>query len=190
MYRSRHYFRVVRRNTNAYSTIANTFDRSRKNPSSSSNLFKNAKKRGPLPEPPSSQHSALKEDNVDVSPACPTEQPEEEPRSTHPLLLADHHQAGEWTPSPAKGVDLLPYKRLLLNRPSADPVLNMTDSIEEVTSISDDIDWIEMSFAPGTFVETRKYAVCILNSFQGFLTSTSWIQERISLSRGRFSGDN
>lgn len=156
----RHCVHAVRRNTNAYSTVANAFDRSRKNLSPSTKPSENAKKRS---SPPKLTFKP-KKTNVSVphSPTYPKKKPVVHPRLMHPLLLEHNHRAGEWTPSPAKGVNPLPLKRLLLkNRPSADPALNAmtTESMEEVTSISGDTDWIEMSFVPGTFVETRKYAV-------------------------------
>jgi hypothetical protein len=78
---------------------------------------------------------------------------------SHPLLLQDEQLPGEWPPTPAKGVDPMPLKRLLLrDRPSADQALQaLTESQEDhITTVSGDLDWIEMSFAPGTFVEVRR----------------------------------
>jgi len=113
----------------------------------------------PRPEPAFRSHPVWREASVWVPRyprTRPTKQLEEELSPTHPPFLREKHLPGEWEPTPPKGVDFSPLKRLLLkDRQSSDQSLQ---AITESTSmtISDDVDWVEMSFSPGTLVETRK----------------------------------
>jgi hypothetical protein len=132
----------------------------RKTQSTSTEPSENAKE---LPKeksalPKRRSHSVWKAASVWVprSPRRPEERPE---GVLHPLLCQDIKLPGEWQPTPPKGPDFTPLKRLLLqNRTSADPAIQaMAESKEDIlTTVAGDSDWVEMSFAPGTFVETRR----------------------------------
>lgn len=141
-------------------------DKSRKNrapskkPSISAEVLPKGKK-APRPESPFRSHSVWKEASVWVprSPRRPEQQSEEPISPSHPLLLKDKQLSGEWEPTPPKGHDTAHLKQLLLrNTPSANQALQVMAESEEdsITSVSGDEDLVEMSFSPGTFVETRK----------------------------------
>jgi len=110
------------------------------------------------PEPAFRSHPVWKKASVWVprNPRRPKEQPEDESAPLHPLLLRDKQLPGEWEPTPPKGVDFSRLKRLLLKeRPSSDQSLQAITESTNMT-ISDDVDWIEMSFSPGTLIEVRR----------------------------------
>jgi len=80
-----------------------------------------------------------------------------EPTSLPPLQRAP----GEWQPTPPRGMDPSPLRNALQKngaRLSMDSTMQaMVDSGEDLDTMAyDELDSIEMSFPPGTLVETRK----------------------------------
>ncbi len=80
-----------------------------------------------------------------------------EPTSLPPLQRAP----GEWQPTPPRGMDPFPLQEALQKtggRRSADTTMQaMVDSGEDMDTVAyDELESIEMSFPPGTLVETRK----------------------------------
>jgi hypothetical protein len=84
-----------------------------------------------------------------------------EPTLLPPLQRAPGGAPGEWQPTPPRGMDPLPLQEALQKngaRHSADTTMQaMVDSGEDLDTMAyDELDSIEMSFPPGTLVETRK----------------------------------
>lgn len=101
----------------------------------------------------------------------------EEPASVLPRRVQS--VPGEWEPTPPRGMDPSHLKEALLRygaRRSADTTMQaMIEGGEEMAY--DDLDSIEMSFPPGTLVETRKWVYFPKNQYAQLLAITQ-LKER------------